>query len=163
MEPVSDPPDTLDRGEDAPPDIDGRARRRDVSVAAAFISMSPSVVCVSVSIRLSTSLAFPFSFTLDLASFLPLAWPCAPSAVRGDFGGFFNGVDGFPFSGAGTGGSSGLWMVRTRFVGGGARIDVNRLWAADAVVGGGAIGPLREACLLDEVGFVELPCIAGLA
>lgn len=48
-------------------------------------------------------------------------------------------------------------MVRARFDGGGASIDEKRLCAADAVTGGGgAIGPLREAVLVEPPGVIAL-------
>lgn len=47
-DPASDPPDTLDRGEDALSEIDGRDdNRSDVSVAAALMSMSTSAALSS--------------------------------------------------------------------------------------------------------------------
>ena len=86
---------------------------------------------------------------------------------------------GVPFvilGGAGTGGSSGLWMVLARFAGGGARMEAYRLWTAfaeglsrgrvleEGMAVGGAMVPLRWAPELPAMGVIALfPCVAGLS
>lgn len=167
VEPESDPADMLERGDDALAEIDGRDdRRSDVNVAAAFISMSTSAAPSSE--PRTFCLALPFSWlrscSLPLVPFRPFDRVWDPSVARFDLV-VLRGVDALPaLVGAGIGGSSGLWIVRARFAGGGAKIDENKLCVADAVTGGGgAIDPLRAPDLDEPVGVIALfPCVAGL-
>lgn len=79
-DPASDPPDTLDRGEDALSEIDGREEsKRDVSVAAALMSMSTSAALSSESC--TACLPFPFAPSLLLRL---LDFAGAPSDGRDD-------------------------------------------------------------------------------
>ena len=157
----------LERGEEAVADIDGRlACSSDVNVAAAFMSSSlstkpsePSVLC-GVMIRLDGTV----SRFLPLTSFRPFVFGDPLGVARVPLGVFRGGVTGLAFSGGGTGGSSGLWIVLARLEGGGCRREEKRLWVADALtVAGGGIVPLRVSPLPDAFGTMALfPCVAGL-
>lgn len=121
----------LDRGDDALPAIDGRwCMKREVKVAAAFISMSPST-------SMSPECCFCFPLSTEARLFfrllgetgaLEILFECLPlgcrwllSCVDDDFGTRGFGVVGR--TGAEIGGSLGLWIVLACLAGGGARMD----------------------------------------
>lgn len=131
VEPASES-SILERGEDALPAINGLlCKNKDVSVAAAFISISPST-------SISSERCFSFPLSVDEVFFRLLLGETTGFAF---FGLTFGGRDGSfrgddlvtrdfgDRSGAGMGGSFGLWIVRACFVEGSANIDANRFGA----------------------------------
>lgn len=131
----------------APDPVPVREKRISVSVAAALMSVSltasvespPKLDRVRV---LLTEFArfrdFAFAFVAGFLLFaddfsLPLlAVAAVPASLLFRELLFFGecGADWEGGSGAGTGGASGLWIVRARLAGGGARIEAKRLWVA---------------------------------
>ena len=120
----------LDRGDDALPAIDGRwCMKREVKVAAAFISISPSTSMLlewRFCLPLSTEARLFFRLfgetdALVLFECLPLGCGWLPSCIDDDFATRGFGVVGR--NGAGIGGSVGLWIVLACLAGGGARMD----------------------------------------
>ena len=121
----------LDRGDDALPAIDGRwCMKREVKVAAAFISISPSTsmlpdcrfcLPLSTEARLFFRLLGETGALEVLFECLPLGCRCLPSCTEDDFATRGFGVVGR--TGAEMKGSLGLWIVLACFAGGGARMD----------------------------------------
>ena len=137
-------------------------------MAAASMSISLSTTAGRSKLPSAVTRCFPLPFPLpdDGALVLSLATLCdldfeRASGVRVALDERGERVCSTSFSGAGTGGSSGLWMVRARFAAGGANIEENKLCAADAVTaGGGAMEPFRAPdrdCPPDIVLPVGLP------
>lgn len=134
MEPGSEVAEMLDRGEEVATDIEGRERNKEVNVAAAFMSISESSIIsceLEDDTRLIERTPVEDSLRLPLSSLsfraLDLSWAEVAAALALALEGFLGGDTGFGLAGAGTGGSWGLWIVRARLVGGGARMEANKL------------------------------------
>ena len=104
-DPASEPADMLDRGDDAAADIDGREEsRREVSVAAAWMSISISAVLPSDS-WISSCFPLPLAPPFSRVGLLPLDLVGELCAARDDLLALREGEGACGFAGAGTGGS----------------------------------------------------------
>lgn len=104
-DPASEPADILDRGEDAAADIDGREESsRDVSVAAAWMSISISAVLPSDSC-ISSCFPLPLAPLFSRVLLLPFDLVGELCAPREGLLALREGDGACTFAGAGTGGS----------------------------------------------------------